>query len=223
MIWPQNLTRVVPLLVAGLLAFPVAGLAQQQPSPKPRPDQKPAAKPAEQKPAPKPAAQTPKPAQGAAPTTPAVGGAQPTLLGQFADWGAYTASPGGRKVCFALARPGSSQTSPAGRPRDPAHIFISTRPADQVKDEVSLIIGYTFKDKSNATVEVGSTKFNLYTERDGAWISNAPDETRLIEAMRRGSELVVKGTSARGTQTTDNFSLKGIGQALDRVAQECRE
>lgn len=221
MIWLQDLRRIAPLAVVALLAVPAAALAQQQqPAPKPRPEQKPTAKPAEQKPAAKPAPQAQKPAQPAAPS---VGGAQPTLLGQFADWGAYTASPGGRKVCFALARPSSSQTNPAGRPRDPAHIFISTRPADQVKDEVSLIIGYTFKDKSNATVEVGPAKFNLYTEKDGAWISNAPDEARLIDAMRRGSELVVKGTSARGTQTTDNFSLKGIAQALDRVAQECRE
>jgi hypothetical protein len=215
MIWPHGLSRVLPLVIAALLVLPgTASAQQQQPSPKPRPEQKPAAKPA-------PQAQ--KPTQPAAPAAPAVGGVQPTLLGQFADWGAYTASPGGRKVCFALARPGSSQTNPAGRPRDPAHLFISTRPADQVRDEVSLIIGYAFKDKSNATIEVGSTKFNLYTEKDGAWISNAADETRLIEAMRRGSELVVKGTSARGTQTTDNFSLKGIAQALERVAQECRQ
>ena len=214
MMWPHGSNRVVPLVIAAMLALPAASLAQQQqPAPKPRPEQKPAAKPA-------PQAQRP-----AQPATPAAGpgGAQPTLLGQFADWGAYTASPGGNKVCFALARPSSSQTNPAGRPRDPAHIFISTRPADQVKDEVSVIIGYTFKDKSNASVEVGSTKFNLYTEKDGAWISNAADEARLIDALRRGSELVVKGTSGRGTQTTDNFSLKGIGQALDRVAQECRQ
>jgi hypothetical protein len=203
----------VPLVIAALLALAGASVAQQQqPAPKPRPEQKPAAKPA-------PQAQ--RPAQPATPTA-GPGGAQPTLLGQFADWGAYTAAPGGNKVCFALARPSSSQTNPAGRPRDPAHIFISTRPADQVKDEVSVIIGYTFKEKSNASVEVGSTKFNLYTEKDGAWISNAADEARLIDALRRGSELVVKGTSARGTQTTDNFSLKGLAQALDRVAQECR-
>jgi hypothetical protein len=213
MMWPHGSNRVVLLAIAALLALPGASVAQQQqPAPKPRPEQKPAAKPA-------PQAQ--KPAQPATPAA-APGGAQPTLLGQFADWGAYTASPGGNKVCFALARPSSSQTNPAGRPRDPAHIFISTRPADQVKDEVSVIIGYTFKEKSNASVEVGSTKFNLYTEKDGAWISNSADEARLIDALRRGSELVVKGTSARGTQTTDNFSLKGLGQALDRVAQECR-
>jgi hypothetical protein len=214
MIWPHQSNRVVPLLLAALLALP-GGVSvaqqQQQPAPKPRPEQKPAAKPA-------PQAQ--KPAQ---PAAPAVGGAQPTLLTQFADWGAYTASPGGRKVCFALARPGTSQSTPPNRPRDPAHIFISSRPADQVKEEVSLIIGYTFKDKSTATIEVGSTKFNLYTEKDGAWISNAADEARLVDAMRRGSELVVKGTSARGTQTTDNFSLKGLAQALDRIAQECRQ
>jgi hypothetical protein len=216
MIRIHHLNRVVPLVFAALLAVPATGWGQQQqqPAPKPRPEQKPPAKPA-------PQAQ--RPAQPAAPAAPAIGGVQPTLLGQFAEWGAYTASPGGRKVCFALARPASSQTNPPNRPRDPAHIFISTRPAEQVRNEVSVIIGYTFKDKPSPTIEVGPTKLNLYTEKDGAWISNAGDETRLVDAMRRGSDLVVKGTSARGTQTTDTFSLKGLGQALDRVAQECRE
>jgi Invasion associated locus B (IalB) protein len=217
MIRIQHLNRVVPLVLAALLALPgiaVSQQQQQQPAPRQRPEQKPPAKPA-------PQAQ--RPAQPAAPAAPAVGGVQPNLLGQFADWGAYTASPGGRKVCFALARPSSSQTNPPNRPRDPAHIFISTRPAEQVRNEVSVIIGYTFKDKPSPTIEVGPTKLNLYTEKDGAWISNAGDEARLVEAMRRGSDLVVKGTSSRGTQTTDTFSLKGLGQALDRVAQECRE
>jgi hypothetical protein len=217
MIRIHHLNRVVPLVFAALLAVPATGWAQQQqqqPAPKPRPEQKPAAKPA-------PQAQ--RPAQPAAPAAPAIGGVQPTLLGQFAEWGAYTANPGGRKVCFALARPASSQTNPPNRPRDPAHIFISTRPAEQVRNEVSVIIGYTFKDKPSPTIEVGPTKLNLYTEKDGAWISNAGDETRLVDAMRRSSDLVVKGTSSRGTQTTDTFPLKGLGQALDRVAQECRE
>ena len=153
---------------------------------------------------------------------PGGGGAQPTLLGTYGDWGAYSGSSGGRKVCFALSKPTSAQTEPANRPRDPAYMFISTRPAENVRNEVSIIIGYGFKPNSEASVEIGSAKFSMYTQNDGAWIKNAAEEQRMIDAMRKSGDLVVKGTSARGTQTTDRYSLKGLGQALDRTAQECK-
>lgn len=155
-------------------------------------------------------------AYGQAPTAGA------TLLGQYGDWGAYTASPGGKKVCFALAKPASSSTNPPNRPRDPAWLFVSTRPAEKVKEEVSVIIGYPFKPNSDATVEVGGSTFAMYTQNDGAWIKNAAEEARLVEALRKGSDVTVRGESGRGTKTTDTFSLKGISQALDRTAQECR-
>jgi invasion protein IalB len=145
-----------------------------------------------------------------------------TLLGQYGDWGAYTASPGGKKVCFALAKPASSSTNPPNRPRDPAWLFISTRPAEKVRDEVSVIIGYPFKPNSDAAVEVGGATFAMYTQNDGAWIKNAAEEARLVEALRKGADVTVRGESGRGTKTTDTFSLKGISQALDRTAQECR-
>ena len=62
----------------------------------------------------------------------------------------------------------------------------------------------------------------MYTQNDGAWIKNAAEETRLVDAMRKGGDVTVKGTSARGTATIDVFSLRGLSQALDRVSQECR-
>src|SRR6201990_3181062 len=68
---------------------------------------------------------------GAAAAGPA-GGAEPTLIGQFGTWGAYTATPNGKKVCFALAKPSSSKTNPPNRPRDPAYAFVSSRPAEKV-------------------------------------------------------------------------------------------
>ena len=206
-------TRYLSIVACvALLASPVTAFAQAAPD-----------APKAKAPAPAQKKGAPAPEKAAAPAAaPAIGGVQPSLLGQFGDWAAYTATPQGKKVCFALAKPASSQTNPPNRPRDPAYIFISTRPADKVKDEVSVVIGYPFKDKSVVTVEVGSTNFNLYTDKDGAWINSAADEARLLDAMRKGSELVVKGTSRRDTTSTDNFSLKGVGQALDRVAQECR-
>src|SRR5665647_1185768 len=64
---------------------------------------------------------------------------QAVLLGQFGDWGAYKAAPGGKKVCFALSKPTSAVTDPAGRNRDPSYAFVSTRPSEKVKNEVSVI------------------------------------------------------------------------------------
>ena len=130
--------------------------------------------------------------------------------------------PGGKKVCFALAKPKTSKTEPAGRKRDPAYIFISTRPSEKVKNEISVIIGYPFKSSSDATAEIGTTKFAMYTQNDGAWIKNVAEETRMLDAMRKGSDLTVKGVSGRGTSSTDQFSLKGLAQALDRIEQECK-
>ena len=147
---------------------------------------------------------------------------KPTLLGQYGDWGAYTASPGGKKICFAIAKPSSSETNPPNRPRNPAYMFISSRPADKVSNEVSIIIGYPFKPNSEATVDIGSTSFALYTQQDGAWIKNAADEAHMVEAMRAGQSAVVKGMSAKGTRTTDTFSLRGLSQALDRTDQDCK-
>jgi invasion protein IalB len=195
------------LILATSLAS-VAFAQQQPPKPAAAP-QKPAAAPA------KPAA------TAAAPAAPA-GDAQPTLLGQYGDWGAYTASPGGNKVCFALAKPKTTKTEPEGRKRDPSYVFVSTRPTEKVKNEVSVIIGYPFKTNSDATAEIGPAKFPMYTQNDGAWIKNVAEEARMVDAMRKGADLTVKGTSGRGTQSTDQYSLKGLAQALDKIEQECK-
>ena len=147
---------------------------------------------------------------------------QPTLLGSYGDWGAYSATPAGKKVCFALSKPKSSTTNPPGRKRDPAFLFVSTRPAENVRNEVSVIIGYPFKEASDATAEIGTAKFAMYTQKDGAWIKNMAEEARMLDAMRKGSDITVKGTSARGTSSTDQFSLKGLAQALERADQACK-
>ena len=62
----------------------------------------------------------------------------------------------------------------------------------------------------------------MYTQGDGLWIKNAAEEDRLVDALRKGADAVVKGTSSKGTETTDTFPLKGLAQALDKLAQECR-
>jgi invasion protein IalB len=166
----------------------------------------------------KPAAAKPESKPAAAVT----GSAEPTLIGQFGTWGVYTATPNGKKVCFALAKPASSKTNPPNRPRDPAYAFVSTRPAEKVTNEVSVMIGYTLKPGSESTLEVGGATYAMYTQGDGLWIKNAAEEERMVDAMRKAPDVVVKGVSAKGTETTDTFSLKGLAQALDRLAQDCK-
>jgi len=154
---------------------------------------------------------------------PAASSAEPALVGQFGTWGAYTASPGGKKVCFALAKPSSQKTNPPNRPRDPAYAFVSSRPGEKVFNEVSIMIGYTLKPGSEGALEIGSAKYAMYTQGDGLWIKNAAEEDAMVDALRKGSDVTIKGVSAKGTQTTDVFSLKGLAQALDRIAQDCRK
>ncbi len=198
-----NLLRSIFATLLLVAAFaPVSSSSAQEPAPKP--------KPTKPKPKPKPV-----------PAAPTIGGVQPTLLGTYGDWGAYTASPGGKKMCFALAKPGKTETVPPNRPRDPTYLFVSSRPTEKVKDEVSIIIGYGFKPDSDATIELGGAKYVMYTQGDGAWVRNAAEEPKLVEAMRKASDLTIKGASSRGTETTDVYPLKGLAQALDKVDQEC--
>lgn len=208
----MSVRRILISLMASVVVCGIAIPAQAQ-SP-PSKASKDAAKPAPAKP--EPAKPEAKPAAAVA------SAAEPTLIGQFGTWGAYTATPNGKKVCFALAKPSSSKTNPPNRPRDPAYAFVSTRPAEKVVNEVSIMIGYALKPGSESTLEVGGATYAMYTQGDGLWIKNAAEEERMVEAMRKGADVTVKGVSAKGTETTDTFSLKGLAQALDRLAQDCK-
>ena len=149
----MSVRRILSSLVVSALLCGATSLAQAQTAaPKGAKD---AAKDAAKETA-KPAAAAKPPAAAKpavkpdAAATAAAGGAEPTLIGQFGTWGAYTATPNGKKVCFALAKPSSSKTNPPNRPRDPAYAFVSTRPAEKVTNEVSIMIGYTLKPGSES-------------------------------------------------------------------------
>jgi invasion associated locus B (IalB) protein len=217
-------TLAASVLVCGVVIPALAQSSSSKATPKPA-AAKPEAKSTEAKSteakstAAKPTAAPPAAGKSTASIT---GGVEPTLIGQFGTWGAYTATPNGKKVCFALAKPSSSKTNPPNRPRDPAYAFVSTRPAEKVTNEVSIMIGYALKPGSESTLEVGGASYSMYTQGDGIWIKNAAEEERMVEAMRKSADVTVKGVSAKGTETTDTFSLKGLSQALDKLSQDCR-
>jgi invasion protein IalB len=191
-------------LVATILALslPLAAFAQTAAPPPQKKDTKQQAKPKDD----------PQPVQGA--------GAAPSLIVQYGDWGVYVSQTPKTKICYALSQPKERQ--PGGLKRDPGYFFISTRPGENVRNEVSVVVGFAIKDGADATIDVGTASFPFFTKNDGAWMKNAAEEARLIDALRKGRDFTVKSTSQRGNPTSDRYSLSGIGQALDRVTQECK-
>jgi len=144
---------------------------------------------------------------------------KPLQVGNYGDWGAYLAQTGKDKTCYALASP--KDRTPGGLKRDPAYVFISNRPGENVRNEVSIIMGFALKEAGEARAEIGGSNFDLVGKGTNAWIKNPAEESKFVEALKKGSKLVVKAPSLKGNVTTDTYSLSGISQALERVQKDC--
>lgn len=162
-----------------------------------------------------------KPAPAAqAPVAPAQDPGQPALLQSYGDWGAYAAKGAKARTCYALATP--KERLPAGLKRDPAYLFVSQRPAEGVRNEISFVMGFNVKPGSAPKAEIGNVSFELVAKGPNLWIKNAADEARALDAMRKGARILVKAQSLRGNLTTDSYSLSGLTQALERIQKECK-
>jgi hypothetical protein len=141
------------------------------------------------------------------------------LVGTFSSWSFYAHEEGQTRLCFAV---GSPQTvEPAGARRDPAFFYISAWPRDGVRTEVSIKFGYPLRKGSEATATIGSESFKLFTADERAYVGDPFDELKLIEAMKKGSTMVVQGTSERGTTTKDTYSLSGLSKAVQSLTSNC--
>lgn len=171
-------------------------------------------------------------ATGAAAQTqsrPGSGGATPVELGKFATWTAYALQAAQGRECYIVSMPQASEPKdiqPGTARRNATMMFIAHRPAQNVRNELFVNIGYGFKDKANANAEVigqnGTRRFQLFTKEQGAWLLNAAEESQFVDLARKGREIKVRGTSQRGTSTTDTYALAGLSGALDRIGQECK-
>ena len=144
----------------------------------------------------------------------------PTPLGEFKDWAAYTYKTTGGKVCYAVSQPKSSE--PKNAKRDPIFFLVTHRPGQGVRNEVSTIIGYPFKKETIAKLTVDKASFDLFTNGDGAWADTSAKDKQIVGAMRKGQSLSVKGTSLRGTSTIDTYSLDGLAAALGAIDTACK-
>lgn len=139
--------------------------------------------------------------------------------GRFGDWIVHQNAGEGPKTCFAASQPKTKE--PAGANRAKIVFYVSAWPKEGIKSEVSVKLGYRIKPESAIAVTVGDQAFKLFPQEDRAYVADATEELKLVEALRKGSKVVVQATSTRGTETTDTYSLSGLGQALQAVATAC--
>ena len=144
----------------------------------------------------------------------------PKEIGKFTDWAAYEASENGAKVCWMVTTP--KKSLPTNVNRGEIFMMVAHRPNDKVFNKLNVIIGYPFKPEANAFGSIDNKKYRLVTKDDAAWLASPEETDALIKDMRRGMEVIVKGTSTRGTDTTDTFSLRGFTKANRAITQACQ-
>ena len=171
---------------------------------------------------------------------------KPSLVATFGDWNVFVGEVGKGRICYTLAQP--KLREPTSLTRDPGYAFISDRPSEGVRNEVSFIMGFdvsggdTAKSKTDAKPDekpskssaksktsaaaapvalVDQASFEMLPKGGNLWVKNAAKESALIAEMRKGAKLVVKAASLRGHQSIDTYALGGFSQAMDRLQKEC--
>jgi hypothetical protein len=174
------------------------------------------------------------------------GASKPSLVATFGDWNVFVGEVGKGRICYTLAQPKTRE--PASLTRDPGYAFISDRPSEGVRNEVSFIMGFdvsggdaaeasseakpekaasksSAKSKTSAVASpialVDQASFEMLPKGGNLWVKNAAKESALITEMRKGAKLVIKAASLRGHQSVDTYSLGGFAQAMDRLQKEC--
>jgi len=150
---------------------------------------------------------------------PSASAAEPRSIGKYSDWEAFVFIEDGNKVCYMASQPKKAEGNYARR----GDIFalVTHRPAEGTKNVFSYITGYSYKPGSDANLKIDSNNFTLFTQDETAWAPDAATDNKIAASLRRGSKMVVKGTSSRGTATTDTFGLKGSSAAHEAISKEC--
>ncbi|MCH8184189.1 MAG: hypothetical protein IID55_13485 [Proteobacteria bacterium] len=145
---------------------------------------------------------------------------RPKLIAEFKNWDAFTYREDGKPVCFISSSPLNS--SPRNVRRGDVYILVTHRPDSKTLDEVSVYTGYPYEDASTATIDIDGRNFELFTNADTAWSYDADADKDLVRAMVRGSKMRIHGTSQRGTETVDSYSLLGFTAARNAINKACK-
>ena len=140
-------------------------------------------------------------------------------IGKFKDWESFVLTQDGNKICFAQSKP--VLRAPKKLKRDPSRLFVSFRPAEKIKNEISVTNGYEFKLKSPVTAKSGKKSYDLFSKGNFAWLVDNEDESKLITTMKKASRLMIIGSTNKGDQTTDHYSMMGFTKAYNTAKKSC--
>ncbi len=147
--------------------------------------------------------------------------ATPQVLGEYGDWVAYYYRDSSGAVCYMASTPKKDEGKYTKRGE--IYVFVTRRPAEKSTDEVSFTAGYTFKSGAKFEVKIGAKTFDkMFTSGDKAWATSEKTDKEIVEAMKRGSRMVVHGVSAKGTNTKDTYSLSGFSGAYRAISNKCK-
>ena len=140
-------------------------------------------------------------------------------LGKFKDWESFVLSQEGNKICFAQSIP--VIRAPKKVKRDPSRLFVSFRPNENIKNEISVTNGYEFKVKTPVSAKSGKKTYDLFSKGRFAWVVDNEDEKKLIVTMKKASRLMIIGNTDKGDQTTDHYSMMGFTKAYNTAKKSC--
>ena len=151
---------------------------------------------------------------------------EPTRLGIYKNWSAYASGNGAAKQCFITSKPRT--LLPQGALRGEVFLSVSHRPADGVRNEIGLRVGYPFSNTSRPYATIGERRFQFFSGaslqngvKEWAWLQDIAQHEAMVGAMKKGARLSFRGTSQRGTLTTDTYSLLGFTAAMQAIDTAC--
>ena len=142
----------------------------------------------------------------------------PKSSGKYKNWESFTLVTSNGKVCFAQTKP--VKRAPAAIKRNDSRIFVTFRPNENVKDEISITSGHTYKN-STVSAKSGKSNFSFFSQGDFAWLLDENEEKKFIKLMKRATNLMIKGKTKDGAETTDHYSMMGFTKAYNTAKKTC--
>lgn len=143
----------------------------------------------------------------------------PKPVSQHKDWTVFAYEEAGKKTCFAVTQP--AESLPKGVKRGSIFFSVTHSQVDKTMNAVSTSMGYPLRKNSTPTITIGSKTYSMFAQGETAWPAGDKVQSALVTAMKRGQKMVIKGTSTRGTNTTDTYSLAGITAAIGAAKTHC--
>ena len=142
----------------------------------------------------------------------------PVSIGTFKDWEVFTATTEQGKICFAQSKP--KTRSPKNFKRESSKLFVTFRPQENIKDEVSVTSGHAYK-MSTVNAKSGRNNYAFFSKKNFAWIADEKREKKFIKLMKKASNIMLIANEPKGSQTVDHYSMMGFSKAYEAAKKNC--